>query len=384
MFGEFYSGMFYMGPEAPPPPALTKDILAYELSLAIEKKDVEAVRGIFDQAFWHKIEFKPDWYHLLHAVSLADKPMIRLLTTHGATWTAAQSQLLSQWYHQNWQEFAALLRGTSIQTKFKSTEEEPDPYTLITMAYRFMDDRRYLFNTIDVAVDKDEMLSRSIVRAFLDQDQALGLRFLTFRHPETPVVFDREFEELLKEKCDVLSILDRMESLGTAVQPIAVSMRILYHHPDMVLALEDRALLEKDAPDARMESLRALISESRRPLAPPYDSYRRVAALYVTHGGALTEQEVDNFIILHRVASSSNAPFMEKVRNDLHAMGFFSGAGWTPKKLQALAAEMPAEAGLKEVFNKRIAKEASKTSSPKKPFFTFKKGAFGKNPFGKK
>jgi hypothetical protein len=384
MFGEFYSGMFYMGPEAPPPPVLNKDILSYELSLAIEKKNVEAVRRIFDQAFWHKIEFKPDWYHLLHAVSLADKPMIRLLTTHGATWTPAQSQLLSQWYHQNWQEFAALLRGTPIQTKFKATEEEPDPYTLITMAYRFMDDRRYLFNTIDVAVDKDEMLSRSIVRAFLDQDIGLGIGFLTFRHPETPVIFDREFEELAKEKCDVLSILDRMESLGVAVQPIAVSMRILYHHPDMVLALEDRALLEKEAPDARMESLRALISESRRPVAPPYDSYRRAAALYVMQGGALTEKEVESFIILHRVASSSNAPFMEKVRNDLQAMGFFSGAVWTPEKLQTLVAEMPSEASLKQIFNSRISKDAIPKSPSKKPFFTFKKGPFGKNPFGKK
>lgn len=50
----------------------------------VAKGDCEAVRKYFDEVFWKNIGFVPAWAHLKAALENNDRPMMRLLITHGA------------------------------------------------------------------------------------------------------------------------------------------------------------------------------------------------------------------------------------------------------------------------------------------------------------
>ena len=64
-------------------PPSDKTPLAERLTLAVKTRDIAAARNVFETAFWSGAEPVADWHHLLTAALLQDKPMIRLLATHG-------------------------------------------------------------------------------------------------------------------------------------------------------------------------------------------------------------------------------------------------------------------------------------------------------------
>src|SRR3990172_6579449 len=104
---------FYIPSDPPPPPS--REILAAELAVAIQNRDINKARRVFDTAFWNKIELIPDWHHLLAAVALKDRQTIKLLAAHGARWTEEETRCLKDIFTQQWPEFAAALKGAGMQ-----------------------------------------------------------------------------------------------------------------------------------------------------------------------------------------------------------------------------------------------------------------------------
>ncbi len=97
-------------PDPPPPP--DKKSLSESLLRAVKSKDIEAARRVFDVAFWRHIGLAPDWEHLLLALHLQDKPMIRLLVMHGARWSEQEARCLKGIFPKEWAEWLKILRNS--------------------------------------------------------------------------------------------------------------------------------------------------------------------------------------------------------------------------------------------------------------------------------
>lgn len=89
--------------------------LSASLLHAIESNDIKCAREIFDIAFWNKINLVPDWHHLLVASIQKDAPMIKLLVTHGAKWTPAETRCLQEIFSQEWPDFLSTLRSGGLR-----------------------------------------------------------------------------------------------------------------------------------------------------------------------------------------------------------------------------------------------------------------------------
>lgn len=94
----FRGGMYYyMGAPiaeaqaAPEKKHLSARDVSLALHAAIEKRDVGEARKAIEEAFWNKIAFRPNAFHLCRALLDQNREMIRLLVTYGATLSSAEA-----------------------------------------------------------------------------------------------------------------------------------------------------------------------------------------------------------------------------------------------------------------------------------------------------
>jgi hypothetical protein len=343
----------YIPPDTPPPPPNKENLMA-ALKVAVKNKDAGSARHIFDLAFWNSIELIPDWHNLLVAVSLKDRPMLRLLASHGGGWTEEETRCLKEIFPGQWPEFTATFRGAGIQLPPDNPSQPPDICTLITLMKHLLSSAKDDPREIAFAKSKDEvddLLSKGVVRS-LDQNQtAKARKLLRLRQPEGAVDFSREFKGLLLQHGipKAVEILDRLRDYKIVVKPMTIDMGIAMYYPEAVSKLDRRNLLAYDQPE-RMWVIQGWVDQQSYAL-----HCKTAASVLFKDGAPLTEADADCFIRIHKYAIKNHLPAIDSVCDGLKNLGFFDSRVWTKERLRTLAEQAPEGSSLKQEFNKKLA-----------------------------
>jgi hypothetical protein len=345
------SAAFYMPPDPPSPP--NKASLTAALKLAVRDKNAEAARQIFDMAFWNNIELIPDWHNLLVAVSLKDRPMIRLLASHGAGWTEEETRCLKEIFPAQWPEFTATLRASGLQVPQDAQASPPDTCVLVTMMKDLLssakDDPREMGFTKSKS-DVDDLLSKGIIRSLAQGQTARALRLLHLRQPAGAVDFSREFKGLLLQNGarNAVDILERLHAGRDTIKPVTIDFIIAKCYPEAVAMLNRRGLLATEQPQ------RMCVIEAWAEMRHERD-YKAAASILFGSGPSATTAEVEWFTGFYQKAVAKGLPGINEICDKLKEMGFFDARAWTKERLQVFVELAPESSSLKHEFNKKLA-----------------------------
>jgi hypothetical protein len=341
-------------PDDPPPPP-NKVNLAATLKAAIQSKDIDRARWVFDTAFWNKIEIVPDWHHLLTAAALKDRQMIRLLAAHGAGWTEEETRCLKDIFSPHWPEFTATLRNAGMEINPGNPAQPSDIYTAVSMRLRILANAKDNLPPEIWAVKKkevDDMLSQGVIDCLGKGQTEKAIRLLRLRHPKGAVEFEREFKKLLtvRDEEAALNALDRLRRTGIDIKPFTLDLGIALFYPEAVAPLNQRKLLAPSQPN-RMSVMNGLVGKT------DYNHHHKTALSILFRQGSapLTESEADSFISNYQAAVKKNMAGIDRVCDDLKAMGFFDAPVWTTGRLRALSEHAPEHSSLKRAFNEKLA-----------------------------
>ncbi|MCE9506858.1 MAG: hypothetical protein K8R48_00885 [Alphaproteobacteria bacterium] len=345
----------YFPPDEPPSPPNKADLTA-TLKAAIQNKDIDRARWVFDTAFWRKIEIVPDWHHLLTAVVMKDRQMIKLLAAHGAGWTEEETRCLKDIFSPHWPEITATLRNAGVQINPGDPAQPSDIYTAVSMRLQILTSAKDNLPPEMWAVKKkevDDMLSQGVIDCLGKGQTEKAIRLLRLRHPKGAVEFEREFKKLLtvRDKDAALDALDRLRRADRVdIKPFTLDLGIALFYPEAVAPLDQRKLLAPGQPN-RMSVMNGLVGKA------DYNHHHRAALsiLFKPGSAPLTESEADSFISSYQAAVKKNMPGIDRVCDDLKAMGFFDSPVWTTGRLRALSAQAPEHSSLKRAFNEKLA-----------------------------
>ncbi len=206
-------GMFYpyIPPDPPPPPrAPTARELSTRLADAILTRDVNAARKVFDTAFWEKVEFRPDGYHLLQAALKGDRQMVTLLASFGSTWTEDEAKLARGFIKpEQWQsvEGAAEKRGHPHAIHARRNRQG-DMMTVVRWSHRSMIESkaRGVTNMEQFKKGLEDLLKPMLANAGLKGDMERARDILLYRDPKygagtagDPLDLSHEFDLIIEQ-----------------------------------------------------------------------------------------------------------------------------------------------------------------------------------------
>lgn len=231
------------------------DVLYEMLHLAITRNDVAMAGDAFQQAFWHKVELKPDWLHLYRAIERGDRKLCNLLTDHGATLTAAQAQCSAELMGKQWQEMRFFLASKDIETDFSG--KTLDTALLAEMAdFAAAQDGKYKLGITETdRAAWEQTLREKFTAAVLGNDAELIRLFSTrgIRVGETLDVshhinqFLSSADESATEKA--IAFLKNIDAQGVRVAPVVLSSDSIITQPSVIARLDTLGVLaESNAP----------------------------------------------------------------------------------------------------------------------------------------
>lgn len=353
------------------------------LTRALWHKDAAAARELFDHTFWHKTDFKPDWFHLYVAVQQGEREMVQLMVTHGARWDAAQTAVAAKSFGDKIKPFKYVLAagGMHIDAPFDMTQL--DALTAVSM------DRRILAENEKYGGAKPEdvaafnlAVSELCLRAAQGGDAALAKKLYT-HHTESAQGLD--LTPLLRARAraaplsfgaeDVIATTDTLKAAGVPLKPLALESLpgvIIEGFYKLVPALEERGLLGGDRARIRDQMLWSgwcyaqehLLAAVDVPLRIPPETVRAMraefaaAAKVLCHADSdLSPQEVRSFTALHTAQARRHPEAVTHMDETLLAGGFFANPAFDAESLKQLAVDAPQES-LREAFNRQAAARA--------------------------
>jgi hypothetical protein len=353
---DYLAYLGYIPPDGPPPPPNRANLTA-ALNAAIQNKDIDRARWVFDTAFWNKIEITPDWHHLLTAVALKDRQMIRLLAAHGAGWTEEETRCLKDIFFPHWPEFTAALRNAGVQINAGDPAQPSDIHTGVKMRLHILTRAKGNLSPEIWAQKKkevDDMLSQGVIDCLNKSQTEKAVRLLRLRHPAGAVDFEREFKKLLTTRSndEALDALDRLRGRKVDIKPFTIDLGIALFYPEAVAPLNQRKLLAPSQPN-RMSVINGLVGKL------DYNRHHKAAlsALFGYPSAPLTGLEADSFINNYQTAIKKNLASIERVCDDLRDLDFFDSPVWTTERLRALCANAPEQSSLKRTFNRKLAED---------------------------
>ncbi len=387
----FYPEYF---PPTPPPRKPTAAELSARLLDAVNAKDVDAARKIFETAFWEKIALKPDGYHLLQAAMRGDRQMVTLLTSYDATWSAPETkQARSMVSDANWAHIEGPLRNAGIRTQFTQSERhDKDLGVAIRWAYRAAAEAKAR-GAADVDThyrELNSLMSTTLIHYVQSGQMEKAKDILQYRDATLgdgsagkPLDIAAEFRLMqrmypISRSRGGLGFIDKLTEASIKVKPVRLTSLDMFLSTELVVELDRRNLLAGAEHDARRDILSQLVNmeqvirlgERFHDLGARYIEMRRedllkAARILFTKEPA-TERDAESFIYLRQYAQQRTPAALAIAENELMAMGFFEAPAWTADRLRRLAAGSPDDFSLTRAFNTKAAqKEMSETTLPK-------------------
>ncbi len=351
--------------------------LSRRLLSAIERQNTDDARKIFDEAFWGKVDFKPDGYHLLQAARLGDRAMVTLLAANGASWTDAETHLARSLVKpEQWARVEGPLKHAGIRTTFDK-DAPVDRLLALSFAKRAAEDSAdrgqpqarlhaaelkamVQVQLIDAVGANNMPLARDILK---HRDVSLGLGT-----KNSPLNISAEIEVLARASmwspARLLQFIDRLKDDGFELKPVETTFLMTFLRPDVIPALHSRGMLAENQPVARREVLdgwtgtQEILSFGSYTIdiSPASVARRRAefnAIAKIIFKKPLNNVEAERFIQLHASRMKSTPDGLQAAEKDLLAMGFFDGPAWTAERMRALAALPVTDEKLSKAFNSR-------------------------------
>jgi len=348
------------------------------LTRALWRKDAAAARELFDHTFWHKTDFKPDWFHLYVAVQQGERELVQLMVTHGARWDAAQTAIAAKSFGEKIKPFKYVLAAGGMHIDAPFDLAKIDALTAVSM------DRRILSENEKYGGVKPEdvrafnlAVSELCLRAAMRGDAAQAKKIYT-HHTEsaqgldiTPLLQARAKLALLSfGAAEITAMTDALKAAGVPLKPVALDTL-----PDMtqefytlVPALEERGLLGGDLARLRDKIWRSWC-HAQEELAPAVDIQLRIppeivqrmrkdftaaAEVLCRQNSDLSPEEARGFVALHERQAARHPDAVTHMDETLMAGGFFGNTAFDPESLKRLAQAAPTE-GLRDAFNRYAA-----------------------------
>jgi len=373
------AGMFiYMAERKPAP-----DELRDALTGAVMRQDISAARALFDQAFWHRIPLKPDWFHLYVAIDRENRDMVKLLSTHGATWTEEQTRVAQHMLGKKCDPFKTLLRGAGIRLADDATDTQALPVqAALEMNQRILRENRK--GGHDVSAEEKAFhraLHIEAANAVLKNDMPRALKALQL-HPDAqnPAGHDMSdvFALLMEDRADAdgkraLTLLDRLRAADVALQPVRLDLladKISPHHYALLPALAARGLLQKDTTQLRrrlfdlwsytQENIDIggmILSAGQSAVAEKRAQFKQAAAVLCTPASPLDDDDVAYFLRRHNACLKPAPDAVPHMDQALLETGFFDNPAFRAAHLKALAETPGLPRTLTDAFHKIAAKK---------------------------
>lgn len=357
--------------------------LSDALTRAILKKDTARARELFDHAFWHQTTFKPDWFHLYQAVERQDRPMVKLLTTYGATWTEDQAKILTVALADKLEGLTGILHAAGIRTDYTQQDiQHMDILPALQMNKRIIDENKK--NGANTAAEEKKFshavyigMANAVLRNEMQEAKHLLALHPDAQNPhgyDISGIFAGVLGDFLNgSSTRAISFVDRLQAEGVKLQPIrleAISSTMIDQHYDLLPALEKRGLLSEDRTKLRDRLLSAwpylqstidldgykfhimetLLNQKR-------SQYNTAAQTLCTESTPLARGEVDSFLRRHALRVQSTPEGVRHMDKALLATGFFNNPAFAAADLKTLADTNGLDAELSRAFNKLAARK---------------------------
>jgi len=362
----YHPGFFYYYPydPGPPPPPGPAELSSMLLS-AILKRDLKAARKVFDTAFWDKIDFKPDFYHLLQAVNTGDRAMVQLVTSYGATWNDAEAKAARLLLKEKIDPIEGVLKAAGIRTQFTPEElATPDPMVLVRISYRGAHEART--REQKDAPEAEQRLT-DVLRLALIDAAAKGDRAQlddVIRHRDTklgdgteksPLNVAGELSQLLRgnpSQDTAMAFLDQLKAMDVTIMPMIAGGAVAQQRPAIIPALLERGLLASASMDDRAQMLDFWVSLDEKETVKRGELCRVANILFRPQSPA-TEKEAEHFVRLHLLRMQTVPAQVAEAEKVLLKRGFFDNGAFTAKHFRDMMAAPPADASLAKAFNDR-------------------------------
>lgn len=377
--------MWYFFDALPPePPSAAR--VSRALVTAIDKGRADDARALLDQAFWDKLDFKPDAFHLLLAAQRGDRALVTLLTGYGARWTPEEAKVACSMVKPGlWAQIKGPLKNAGIPADFTAEDlARRDFVTAAGFAHRGVQEARARGRG-DTGADERELeaaVSKGFVTLVLANRLAEAKNLLPYRDAKQgrgtaadPLDVSREVDFIFRQHPfsvrEGMLFLDRLKAAGLAVKPLEVTTSMMFLRPEVVLALDERGLLAAEQPAARREVLGSLtatqevirLGDTEFNLGADTVARRRaeltaIARVLFPKEKPVTVREADHFLWLHEMRRKDVPEGLRAAEAALLALGFFDGPAWDSARLRRLAPVLPPDETAKrdrlaEAFNAR-------------------------------
>ena len=352
------------------------------MTRAVSRNDMDGARSLFDHAFWHKTKFKPDWFHLYIAVQNENRDMVKLLTTHGATWTADQTKIARQSLGDKCNAFKVLLRGAGIRMDDADKDlAAVAPQAALAMNKRILEENRKAGH--DVTAEEKTFLRNVYVEAanaVLQNDMPRALAALKL-HPDAQNPDGHDVSDIFAEVLGdfmhssgkrALLFIDRLQKADVPLQPVnldKISNLTLPQHYDLLPELERRGLLQGDVNKLRRDMISSwsfmqedidldgyVLHLPQNLIEQKRAQFRTAAEVICTAHSTLDAQDVEYFLRQHDRQTPRAPKAVAQMDAALLETGFFSNAAFTVENLRHLAATPQLDANIAATFNKIAAR----------------------------
>ncbi|MEZ0225597.1 MAG: hypothetical protein ACAH83_13660 [Alphaproteobacteria bacterium] len=367
------------------------EVLVAELTDAIMADDVAAARQVFDRAFWDKVQFKPDGYHLLHAVRKGSRDMVKLLTTHGAGWTPDENKIARLLIGQErWSAAEGLLRQCGIRTQFDDAElRGVDPVAATVWARRSVEEaeRRHAPDAEKQRRELERVMTSGIVLLMKSGNTEKAIELLLARgknfgtgNPLSPLDVSREFGDMVtlepQAPSTALRFLDALKKRGLAVKPLKLSTSLIMFSPRVLKEVDARGLLSDTQTEERMAlawnwatiqpkidtGIGGVIDLDPVYVEERHASLAKAAKLLFRADKPASEEEAEYFVGLHESRAKMTPHALERVEKELLALGFFDSPAFSVKHLERLAQTAPQG----EAFRENLSDSFNRLASARK------------------
>jgi hypothetical protein len=349
----------------PHPARPSADTLSAALLDAIAAKDLTAARQVFDRAFWDKSDFRPDGYHLLHAVRRGDRDMVKLLTTHGAVWTPEETRTARRMTPpEPWSAVEGVLRQAGMRTQFTDAElRNIKPVLMTTWARRNVEhaERQNAPDAQKQRLALERMTITGVVLLMRAGRAGEAIELLMTRGKkfgdgsrQHPLDVAQEFRAMAITGQDgktALAFLDALKKKGLAIKPLA-DWRL---PPELLKELDARSLLARASAEDRMSLMRSWSILQPKvdtgiagviELDPAFVEKKRAelkeaAQLLFRSVPPPSPEDAELFVGMHEARAQQSPYALSQMEKELLALGFFDSPAFTVKHLKRLAETAP-------------------------------------------
>ncbi|TAL37284.1 MAG: hypothetical protein EPN97_05505 [Alphaproteobacteria bacterium] len=350
------------------------EALSADLMDAVAANDMAAARKVFDRAFWDKSDFRPDGYHLLHAVKRGNRDMAKLLTTHGARWTPEESRIARRMTGpEPWSAVEGVLRQAGMRTQFTEAElRDINPVLMTAWARRSVEHAEQR-NSPDAERQRRELERVTVTGIVLlmksgDTQQAIGLLLARGKKfgdgsPQNPLDVSREASEMAalepQAPVTVLKFLDALKARGLDVKPVRLSGTLMTLAPGLIKEIDARGLLSEGQAEDRMSLAwnwaciqpkidmggGAVIELPPDFVEERHATLAQAAKVLFRKDRPASAAEADYFVGMHESRAKTTPYALARMETALLDTGFFDSPAFTVKHLRQLADTAPGDAG---------------------------------------